>query len=344
MPERKLVTIRIVSEILPIEGADRIELAKIDGWQCVISKGDFNVGDTGIYFEIDSFLPIQERYEFLRKSCYKKMADGREGFRIKTMKLRKVLSQGLLMPISKFPEFTTSVLPYDVDLAVDLHVVKYEPPIPTQLAGLVKGQFPSFIPKTDEERVQNLQEVLTANNGTSCYISEKVDGTSVTYYLKDGEFGVCSRNLELKETDGNTLWRVARELMIEEKLRAEGLNVALQGELIGEGINGNSLKMLGNRILFFNVFDITQQKYLDWNAAAQFLGKLGLETVPILECPFELTDNIDVLLEKAKGSSNINTEVLREGIVIRPIFEKQYNGERLSMKAINNDYLLKVEQ
>lgn len=344
MAERKLVTIRRVSEVLPIEGADQIELAKIDGWQCVVKKSEFKVGDYGVYFEIDSFLPIREQYEFLRKSCYKRMADGREGFRIKTMKLRKVLSQGLLLSLKEFPDLEKYLGDIIIDLSELLGVVKYEPQIPTQLSGLVKGAFPYFIPKTDEERVQNLQEVLTANKGLSCYVSEKVDGASVTYYLKDGEFGVCSRNLELKETDGNTLWRMARELMIEEKLKAENISIALQGELIGEGINGNSLKLLGNRVLFFNVFDIIQGKYLDWNAAAQFIAKLGLEMVPILECPFSLTDDMNVLLEKAKGFSNINPKVLREGIVIRPIFETQYNGERLSMKAISNDYLLKVEQ
>src|ERR1022692_2598024 len=100
---RKLATIRQISNLLPIPGADRIEVATIDGWKVVVNKGTHVIGELVVYFEIDSFLPIRDEFEFLRKSSYKKMADEVEGFRLRTISLRKQISQGLVMPISILP-------------------------------------------------------------------------------------------------------------------------------------------------------------------------------------------------------------------------------------------------
>ena len=98
---RKLATIQKIKEILPIEGADAIELAIVNGWKVVVGKNvEHKEGDYVIYCEIDSFLPIKEEFEFLRKSSYKKMADGTEGFRLRTIKLRGQVSQGLIIPIN----------------------------------------------------------------------------------------------------------------------------------------------------------------------------------------------------------------------------------------------------
>jgi RNA ligase (TIGR02306 family) len=221
--KRKLASIRKISDVLPIEGADNIELVKVDGWQCVTKKGEFKVDDPCVYFEIDSFLPIRPEFEFLRKSSYKKMGD-KEGFRLKTIRLRGQISQGLALQIrSVFPDaipsWTTIMLRYkEGDVTEVLGVIKYDPPIPAQLAGICKGNFPSFIRKTDQERVQNIWDKIK-DSKESFEVAVKLDGTSCTYYLNDGVFGVCSRNLELIETEGNTLWRLARELRIEEILR-----------------------------------------------------------------------------------------------------------------------------
>lgn len=146
---RKLATIRKISEIKPIEGADKIELAIIDGWQCVVKKNEFNVGDTCIYCEIDSFLPIKPEFEFLRTSSYKKMGDI-EGFRLKTIRMKGQISQGLVLPISVLPEG-----PYcnDLDVTEILGIKLYEAPVLAQLQGQMRGNFPHFISKTDEERV-----------------------------------------------------------------------------------------------------------------------------------------------------------------------------------------------
>jgi hypothetical protein len=153
--ERNLATIRRIKEINPIEGADAIELAVVDGWQVVVAKNvGHQVGDLVVYCEIDSFLPIESEFEFLRKSSYKKMGD-QEGFRLKTIKLRGQISQGLILPYSVIPiaQFATAAdLPEGMDVSEMLGIVKYEPPIPAHLAGKVKGSFPSFLRKTDEER------------------------------------------------------------------------------------------------------------------------------------------------------------------------------------------------
>jgi tRNA-binding EMAP/Myf-like protein len=166
--ERKLATIRSIGQISPILGADKIELATVDGWNVVVGKDvGHKVGDLVIYCEIDSFLPIREEFEFLRKSSYKKMV-GKEGFRLKTIKLRGQISQGLILPISVLnpPNTNIYVTPFEgLDVTEILGIIKYEPPIPANLVGKVKGIFPSFIPKTDEERCLSEDTIIITENG-----------------------------------------------------------------------------------------------------------------------------------------------------------------------------------
>lgn len=223
------------------------------------------------------------------------------------------------------------------DLTEILGVIKYEPPIPAELAGKVKGNFPSFIHKTDEERIQNLTkeyEGWKRSPFVDYYVTEKLDGSSATYFINDGEFGVCSRNLQLLETEGNTFWKIARELNIEEKLRSLNKNICLQGELIGEGIQGNPYKIKGQTVKFFNVFNIDSKEYLNINEACDLLKHLGLEMVPILDKNFSLPSTINELIEMADGKSELNPLFDREGIVIR-----SYN-KIISFKVISNKFLL----
>ncbi|MBP6640991.1 MAG: RNA ligase (ATP), partial [Bacteroidia bacterium] len=228
---RTLASIQRIKDLAPIPGADAIEKATVLGWQLVVKKGEFQIGDLAVYCEIDSLLPDRPEFEFLKA----------RGMRIRTIRLRGEISQGICFPLSVLPAGTE--IAEGADVTDILEITKYEPPIPASLAGVMKGGFPSFIPKTDETRVQVLQELLDKFTGTLCYVTEKLDGSSVTYYLKDDEFGVCSRNLELLESDENSLWKVARMLKVEEKLRALGGNHALQGEIVGEGIQGNLYKL-----------------------------------------------------------------------------------------------------
>ena len=368
MSDRKLATIEIIKDIQPIVGADAIEVATVRGWQVVVGKNDFNVGDLCVYCEVDSFLPIKPEFEFLRKGCYKKLADGSEGFRLKTVRLRGQISQGICFPISILPNEVISLLSLEDMIGMDatdaLGIVKYDPPVPANLAGTAKGNFPSFIRKTDEERLQNMEWILTEYADTLFYVTEKIDGTSFTAYLKDGVFGVCSRNLDLCEPepfvpgmimcpDGierpkqeNTHWKVAKALKLEEQMREFGENIALQGELIGEGIQKNRYGLKGQTVLFFNIFDIDKYKYYRYDRFTDRIFKFGLKTVPIVShvTGFKLLPTMNEMLKYAEDFSVLNPKIQREGVVIRPYdeIETPKHG-RLSFKIISNKFLLKNE-
>lgn len=353
--KRKLASIRRITEIRPIEGADNIELAIVDGWQCVVKKDEFKPNGFCVYFEIDSFLPIIEEFEFLRKSSYKKMGD-KEGFRLKTIKLRGQISQGLIVPMFAFGwAIDSSLTLLDIyenkekyigtDLTEALGIIKYDPPIPACLSGIMKGEFPSFIRKTDQERVQNIWDDIK-DCEEKFEVTVKLDGTSCTYYLKDGVFGVCSRNLELVEDDNNTLWKIAKENEIEEILRARGKNLALQGEVIGEGIQNNHERLIGQQFYLFDIWDIDNQKYFTPRERHKFCNDAfcvirKMHQVPILEGYFndgiklDKFKTIDDILAFANGESfNVST---REGVVLKSM------TSGLSFKVISNEYLLKQE-
>lgn len=345
---RKLATIQKIRNIEAIPNADKIVVASVLGWKTVILKDQYKVGDYVIYCEIDSLLPLKPQFEFLRKNCYKKLSNGLEGFRIKTIRLKGQISQGICFPMSMI--FSLKDRKEGDDVTEEMGVQLYQPPIPACLQGKIKGAFPSFLPKTDETRVQVLQDVLSRHKGIQCYVTEKLDGTSATFYIKDGVFGVCSRNLELLETEGNAYWDVARRDMIEEKLCAFGGNIAIQGELIGHGINSNSLNVEGKKVLFFNAFDIDSFKYVSFKRFKEIFKELGLETVPILSEKYYLIDDVAALIKEAEGKSVLNAKQQREGIVIRPIEEKMdlqmasgFGNGRVSFKAINPEYLLEEE-
>jgi RNA ligase (TIGR02306 family) len=262
-----------------------------------------------------------------------------EGFRLKTIKLRGQVSQGLILPISVVPivQFATGHnLPEGLDVTEMLGIVKYEPPIPAELSGKVKGGFPSFLRKTDEERIQNLVKEYEEYKLTSqhqFYMTEKLDGSSATFYMNDGVFGVCSRNLELLETEGNTFWKVARELDLENKFKNKG-NICLQGELIGEGIQGNPYKIKGQTVHFFNGFDIDTQTRMNINDFLILLDELELLSVPILDVVFLLPDTVEGMLKLAEDKSRLNKLTEREGVVVRSL------DNTISFKAISNKFLL----
>jgi len=345
--ERKLATIRKIKDIVHIEGADAIELALVDGWQVVVAKNvGHKVGDKIVYCEIDSFLPIKEEFEFLRKSSYKKMGD-QEGFRLKTIKLRNTLSQGLILPYSVIPiaQFATAAdLPEGMDVSEMLGIVKYEPPIPARLAGKVKGFFPSFLRKTDEERIQNLEKEYTEwtlSSEHQFYATEKLDGSSFTCYIMNGEFGVCSRNMDLLETEDNTFWIVARKLDLENKLRSFGKNICFQGEMVGESIQGNPYKIKGQTVFFYNIFLIDDREYVGYDEFVNMLFDFDLACVPVLSYPFNFPADsetslptVSALLRSAEGKSVLNDKVEREGLVIRSM------NRTISFKAISNKFLL----
>lgn len=342
---RKLVTLRKVSELTPIEGADMIELAKVDGWECVVKKGEFQEGDWGIYFEIDSMIPHKDWCNHL----FKNQKDIDRGFlRIRTIKLRGQVSQGLMLPLP---------LLLDTDLTEAIGVYKYEPPVPEDMSA--KSRFPSFISKTDEERIQNLVDKLPEYSQKRVYETEKLEGSSITMHCVkneagDGwEYGVSSRNLELKlEVEDNNLIpnedpilvptenkfvSTARGMKMEEKMKGWCANhdkdLVLQGELIGTGIQGNIYDLKEKTIRFFTAQDGKNKRYV-YDEFIEIINELGLETVPILGVNEPLTDDFNKLLADADGISELY-DTAREGVVYRAM-----DGS-FSFKVVSNKYLLK---
>ena len=345
---RKLASIQKVVDLQPIPGADRIERATVLGWQCVVKKGEFKVGDLGIYFEIDSLIPKAIWSGFLFKE-----GSSAEKYRLKTCKMKGQISQGLMMPLSTLGENATSggwseVYPEGSDVTELIGVEKYEPYIPAQLQGLIKGTFPCFIPKTDEPRLQAFPRVLQLMMNRKIYVTEKIDGTSFTCFLYKDEFGVCSRNMELKESEGNLYWKIARVLDLENKLRhfrqsTMGHEIAIQGEVYGQGIQGNKYHLEDVRLAVFNVYDISEGKYLNFTQFKACCDALELTTVPILNEWSEIkNDDVESWIQKAFGESVLYPQTPREGIVVRGLDEETIDRYgRFSFKVINNEFLLR---
>ena len=334
---RKLATIQKIEEILPIEGADLIEKVRIKGWHCVALKGEFKPGDLCCYFEIDSLVPNIPAFSFLSKGLTLKKVlidNGKEveGYRIKTKKLLGQISQGLAMPLSTFPQVTSTEIGTDVSELLDVY--KFERPIPFELAGEMKGEFPGFIPKTDEERVQNCLDLLEKHKGQRFFLTEKIDGTSSTYFKRDNEFGVCGHGLEFKENEKTIFWRLANKYSLRDRL-TDGF--AVQAETAGEGIQSNRLKIKGVDLFVFYVINIDTWEYLKPEDMKLFVKDLGLKTVPIIDENFILNHSCDEIIKLADGPSVMTPSLPKEGIVFRLYDSK----EKITFKVLSNEYLLK---
>lgn len=344
---RKLASVQYIHDITPIEGADAIECAHVLGWQVVTKKGEFSVGDIGVYFEIDSFLPIRQEFEFLRKSSYKKTDLMGDGFRLKTARLRGQLSQGLLLPMSILPEREYAI---GDDVTEILGVRKFEIEERATTGGNVKGLMPYDIPKTDELRIQSFPELVDELRGKPYYITTKMDGTSVTMYYVDGEFGVCGRNYEYKDDGSSAFWRYAHEHDLPEKFaeyaaKVEIDRLVLQGEFCSPWIQKNRLNLKKPECFVFNALFWNDDK-LRWelcglNKLQDVTSALGVQMVPVEEVGNDFSYTAEQLLERAEGKYSSGKQ--KEGIVIRPVdpVPSSTTGGWLSMKAINNKYLLK---
>ena len=420
---RKLASLVEIDKILPIEGADKIEVATMvgKGWKVVVAKDEFKPGDLAVYFEIDSYLPADdERYAFLSERCLRKFVSKsgqviREGIKIKTIKLRGQVSQGLLIPVEKFigadkeiQYIEEEATPYNcvtedgkpiikneiegmsvcclfytkpahenedgtkvdaervpvvegTDLTALLRVEHYDE-VKESLAPVTgsnpisadaMGKFPSdWIPKTDEERIQNLTDYFDTMKGRKFEVTEKNDGTSVTMFYSptidaENPFGVCSRNLRLKpETADGAVplaWQIAKKLDVEAKIKAANgsanTELAFQGELVGPGINKNRDGYKDFEWHIFKVYDIKAQKFLLPSETRFICKAVGLEHVPVIEeekAVFDEFTNVDDLLKYAEGKTAHGNE--REGLVFKSV-DEPYR----TFKAVSNRYLIKVE-
>lgn len=295
-------------------------------------------------------------FDFLKNSKGKQKA-------LKPKRIKGIVSQGLALPINILKNYDGS-MDEETDVTEFLKVkkreeIEFEKPFYKNAQNFRKSTFPPFIHKTDETRIQVLQKHLNKANGKTFVVTEKLDGTSFTAFIRDGKFGICSRNMEVSLTVPSPYADIAIENDLEnkfKKLRAETIpyDFALQGEIIGAGIQGNKYKLQGFECRWFNFFNIDRQKDIGFyvgdkqefdDFAGLTLGQVGalldMQTVPILDSEFTMTNDIDTLVEYAKGNSVLNPETVREGVVFRLKNNNEMSeyGERISFKSINPDFL-----
>jgi RNA ligase (TIGR02306 family) len=338
MTERKLATIRKISEVKTIPNADKICAYRVDGWWVVDSVGKYQVNDLVVYAEPDSWVPT-ELAPFLSKGKEHREFEGVKGERLRTVKLRGQISQGLLLPLEPTCANIDSLLFEGLDVSLPLNIIKWEKPMNAQLAGMARGNFPSLVPKTDQPRIQNLTREFGEYQLDSWSITEKLDGSSCTFYLDDeGVFHVCSRNLDLKEDEANSFWKVARKFQIEDIMRRNFmLGMAIQGEMIGEGIQSNQYKTQLD-FYVFGVYNTHTGQYILPVQLKAACERLGLKHVPIIVEATEIKEQtIQSILDFAEGKSLLNGSN-REGVV----FKSNTVHDR-SFKSISNSWLLKNE-
>lgn len=330
---RTLASIQRITAIDPIPGADAIEVATVLGWKVVVKKGEFQPGDLAVYMEIDSVPPDEPRYAFLWRDKEQRP----NNFRIRTVKLRGQISQGILFPLHDILWMGGEEGEDVTDL---LGVTKYEPPLPAG-SGDVEGQFFDGVPKTDEERVQSStgQQHLESLHGRKYYITVKCDGASMTVAEHDGKVKVASRNYRLARTEGSPYWRAALKgpkpgMSLIHFVAVTGL--AVQGELVGPGVQGNKLGLDDVECLVFNIYDRNEGRYLPLQEMWELQRKWGFKLVPFVEMGHLFNYTQDQLLALAEGKYE-GTSNEREGIVIR----SNDDLPRVSFKAISNRFLLK---
>ena len=367
MSERKLAHVESVVDVAPVPNSDNLDVVTVLGWRCVTKRGELKVGDKICYIEVDSIVPAIPYFSFMAERKY----------RVRTIKLRKQLSQGLVIPLSGIntiqeqlekPTYAVNSLSDGDDITEGLGIVKWLTPEErseisdsnnnakkkhtwldrhlTRFSWYRKmfkkksKSFPEWISKTDEERIQNVPWVLQ-DETEDWYVSEKLEGQSGTYWYKKkgfftSEFGVCSRTVRKFEHDMSNWSRVARQFEIKKNLKFISKvygDIAIQGEVIGEGIQGNIYNLKGLDFYVFNVYNIKEKKYYPLDKAQTITRELGLKFVPVLAASMRLPKTVELCLEDADGTS-ILANTLREGKVYRKFDMSK------SFKAVSNKYLL----
>lgn len=349
---RKLASIQKIINISPIEGKDRIGLAQIEGWNCIVPKNEFKEGDLVVFCEPDSVFPKKPEFEFMSKYNYT----------VRTIKMAGKISQGVVLPMSILPkkqyqvgDDVTSVLGITKREEEEVKAVrprkKYKNRIYTMIMNIYsnimdkinkeKSKFPSFISKTDEERIQNHVEYFDYN--IRWHLTEKIDGTSSTYYIRKKlfgyEYGVCSRNRRLYKEDSSVYWAVFKKYKLKKVLKSL-LNgnkwVAIQGEIIAPNIQRNVYKVQEPTLYVYSiVYPYGRLSYKESELIAQ---EYCINHVPLLNDGKPLNiqkENVQSLLNMATAPSVLNFQTIREGIVFRAT-----NGAA-SFKAVSPEYLLK---
>lgn len=342
---RKMASIRKILDIKKIENADKICIYLVDGWQIVDEVNKYKINDFVIMLEIDSWVP-NALAPFLSKGKVPREFNGIQGEKLKTVKLRGALSQGLLLPVSVLPKDYFYV--EGADVSEILGVQKYEIDNTTQ-GGKSVNNWPSIVPKTDQERLQNLKSVFESKiKGQAFEITEKLDGSSATYYIdSDGIYHVMSRNVDLARDENNLWWKMSDKYNIENTMLELWSNpdftkefikgFAIRGEIVGPGVNGNKLQLTEHD---FYVFDFWEpiDGYCPPKERCSIVSVLGLKHVPVHPQLMIFDGSFEKLLESANGQSVLNPNVKREGLVF-----KSEDG-KFTFKVISNEWLLEFKE
>ena len=344
-------------EAIPLK--DRIELVHLKdcGYTTICEKGH-KVGDKVLFVKYDTVLPKIDMFSWMADFKYRvkpKTFTKRDEF---DNIIKKIYSQGIVITAEVVKEYLATVdeIAVDVDsvfiyegcdLTKALGVTKYIPPAISGGSSfgnmLKKGDFPThIISKTDESNVCSRMKALDEIQGKSVYITQKIEGSSVTFYLDDatGELIVCSRNNMLSETETNKFWQGVNKNDIFNKLSSMPWLVC-QAELYGVGVQKNKLGIEGVDIAIFNMADKRTRKRLGFQEMTEIALAFELPLVPLV-CTINSFDwSFDKLQAYADIQKYANGEVA-EGIVIRP-FEPFFSNvlkEDWSVKCINRDYKL----
>ena len=363
---RKLASVVEIESCEPIPETERLSVVKMvgKGWQVVVGRDEFKKGDLCVYFEIDSYLDSKdERFAFLKDRCLRKIVSKsgtvlREGYKIKTIKLRGVVSQGLVMPVSAFPEIEDPEVGDDVTLLLKVEhfdevLEQLRPLTGAVMSGDAMGPFPALIPKTDEERIQNLGDWFQTMKGSEWQVTQKHDGTSCTIAYSPttdpkNPVIVCSRNQRLKPVSETGIvsvyWQMSMKYKIIEKLKklyddSDGdVELALQGEIVGPGINGNRNHENEYKFLVFRAWRVPEQRFYQPEHLILLCDYLVIPHVNVVEDRFKFFDEITTMedaLKFAEGKTPEGNE--REGLVCKSVDRNPL----LSFKIVSNKYLLR---
>jgi RNA ligase (TIGR02306 family) len=321
---QNLATIEKIHSFSVHENADKLELAKIMGFQVVVKKGEFKEGDTVVFVWPDTISEPRSWNSFLR--------DSEKPVRIKSCKLRGQFSTGLVLPI----ETISGNFEIGQDVSELLGVSKYEKDCPLNQE-CETDNFPSIhISKTDEDLAMSKMKTLAEFQGKEVYLSLKIDGQSSTVISYNGDFSVSSRNRMICEGD-NVFWNTALKYGLREKMK--DFNIALQYEQYGPKIQGNPLGVHSVSIAVFNIKSLNTQEYFGLDKMTEFCEKLDIPMVPVIKV-FDFGDTTFEDIQNIADSLKYDNGKMAEGLVMRPTIPvfSTILGKNLSVKFINRNY------
>lgn len=336
--KRALATIAKIDKIYEHPNADRLEIALVRGWQVIVLKNNYSEGERVIFFEIDSFIPTYDEFSFLEKSCLREV-EGVKGYRIKTVRLRGELSQGLVAKLDFLDTITYGDQwinePIGTDVTKLLGVLNYNDLITEynmKLGNLIPNH--SYVPKREEERVQNLVDEWDFYQQLRYYTTEKLEGMRCSIWKdRNEEIKYGTKNV-LINTPDHPFVLAMNGLGIPDILKKIDEPLVLAGELIGPKIQGNYYKLAKHQFYAFTLYNYNTRKRKSYKEYSEFCYTHGIPMVPLIYFNIQLPKDPLTLVALANGKSRINQDVMREGLIYRSIDTND------GFKVVDNEFLI----